>query len=664
MARNQRKPASVAPDDVRRKRLSDFLICLFLLLSTLAVYGQVRGFDFVNIDDREYITANAVVRAGMSSAGLAWALTADYAGNWFPVTWLSHMLDYQLFGLDSGLHHLTNVFIHAFGSLLLFLVLKRMTGARWRSAFVAFVFALHPLHVESVAWVTERKDVLSAFFFFLTLWAYVRYVEQPRFPRYLAVVVSFCLGIMSKARVVTLPFVLLLLDIWPLRRFMMGTPATVTRPKQKSPAGFDRKPGFARILLEKAPLFALSAVTAVITIVVQRRGGAIVTLDYIPMGTRLANSLISYMTYIIKMLWPTGLAVFYPQPPTLSTWQVLASGLTLAGISLLVLRLFKISPYLTVGWLWYLGTLVPVIGLVQVGMQTHADRYAYLPSVGILIMIAWGVTDLARLRAQAKSALAGAVILATAGCAILTLHQVRFWQNSLTLFQHALEVTADNHVAHNGLGIALQEQGRLEEAISHYREAIRLRPHYPEARASLGAALLRLGRTDEAIRQLSETIRMSPMHLEAHIDLGIAYDTLDKEDEAIAPLLEAIKIEPNSANAHYNLGRVYTKAGRIVEAVTQFSLATRLQPDNSEAHYNLGVTLAAKGDMDAAVAEFIKAIQIRPDYGAAHNNLGSALASLGRIDEAILHFQEALRLMPDSEEARLNLEYALSLKKH
>ncbi len=663
MARNQRKPEAADPDELRGARRYDLLIGLFLLLATLAVYSQVRSYDFVNIDDREYITTNASVRAGLSSEGLVWALTTDYAGNWFPLTWLSHMLDCQLFGLDSGLHHLTNVLIHASSTLLLFILLKRMTGARWRSAFVAFLFALHPLHVESVAWVTERKDVLSAFFWFLTLWGYLRYVERPHLARYLAVLVSFCLGLMSKSMVVTLPFVLLLLDVWPLRRITLGVPATAAKPKQKSRADREIKPKIATILMEKVPFLALSALTAVITVVVQRRGGAIVSLDYIPWGTRLANGLTSYMTYIIKMLWPTGLAVFYPQPLELPDWQVLASGLALAGISILVLRSFRSSPYLAVGWFWYLGTLVPVIGVVQVGMQAHADRYTYLPSVGIFIMMAWGVADVCKPWPRAKTTLAGVFALASAACMILTWHQVQAWQDSMTLFKHALKVTADNHVAHNGLGIALQEQGRMEEAISHYQEAIKLRPRYPEARANLGDILLRLGRTEEAIQQLSETIRLNPGSLEAHINLGIAYNTMGKDEEAITQLLEAVRIQPNSANARYNLGRVYAKVGRLAEATAQFSLAAQLQPDNAEAHYNLGLTLAGQGNMDAAIAEFTKAIQIKPDYGAAHNNLGSALANLGKIDEAILHFREARRIMPDSEQARLNLEYALSLKK-
>jgi protein O-mannosyl-transferase len=663
MSQTRRIPDPIPPAENPSARRHDLLVCFLLLLAILAVFSQVRSFDFVNIDDPEYITTNARVRAGLSWEGLRWAFTSGYAGNWFPITWLSHMLDAQLFGMDAGLHHIVNVLLHSLSTILLFVMLKRMTKARWRSAFVAFLFGLHPLHVESVAWVTERKDVLSAFFWILTLWFYARYVEKPRFRRYVHVIASFSLGLLSKSMVVTLPFVLLLLDFWPLRRTAVSAQAVAAKAGQKPKPNRQERPKLTAVLIEKAPLLALSFAVSVITFVVQRRSGAVAPLDYVPLATRLGNGLLSYITYIGRMFWPTGLAVFYPLPTELPLWQVTAAFVLLALISYLVVRRIRTSPYLAVGWFWYLGTLVPVIGVIQVGMQAHADRYTYLPLIGLFLMLAWGLADLLRVWPPAKKTLAAVAVVFSSACLFLTWHQIQYWQDSRTLFEHALAVTIDNAVAHNGLGIALSEQGRFEDAISHFQEAIRIKPRYPEARSSLGAALLRLGRTDDAIRQLEDAIRISPGALEARINLGIAFQTQGKTDGAVEQLLKAIQIQPDSANAHYNLGRAYAGAGRIGEAAGEFLIASKLEPGNAEAHYNLGITLARGGDMGAATTEFTRALQINPDYGAAHNNLGSALASQGRLDDAILHFREAVRLMPDSEEARRNLEYALSFKK-
>lgn len=660
MAKIHRKPEAADP---LHERSHDVLICLALLLATLAVYSRVRSFDFVNYDDREYVSENSRVQAGLTSEGFVWAFTSVYDGNWIPLTWLSHMTDCQLFGLRSGPHHLINVLLHALSTLLLFVLLKQLTGSRWRSAFVAFLFALHPLHVESVAWVTERKDVLCAFFWFLTMWGYVRYVERPRLGRYLLVVVSFCLGLMSKSMIITLPFALLLLDVWPLRRLQVGRTAPPAKSKPGARSSAAPQPTVAGLLREKAPLFTLSAGMAVVTFVAQRRGGAVVPLQSIPLGTRLENALVSYIAYIAKTLWPTRLAAFYPHPVALPAWQVIAAGMAIAGMSVLALRSARRFPYVLVGWFWYLGTLVPVIGFVQVGMQARADRYTYIPSVGILLILAWGVADVFARWPRSKAVLAGLSAAVCATCLILTWHQIQYWKDSVSLFQHALDVTADNHVAHNGLGVALEEQGRIDEAVLHYQDAIRIRPAYPEAYANLGEAYLRLGRTEDAITQLTQANRLNPRSPEAHISLGIALNTLGKTDDAITELLEAVRISPDSANAHYNLGRFYAGMGRLPEATAQFYLAVRLQPDNAEAHYNLGNMLASQGNMSEAVVEFTAAIQLKPDYAGARNNLGSALANLGHIDEAIAQFSEAVRLNPDSAEAQRNLEYARSLKK-
>ncbi len=663
MTKTRRKPAPAKPDTPTAKRFSrqDFHIALLLLLATLAVFSQVRSYEFVSLDDPEYITANPYVRAGLAPESTAWAFTTNRDGNWFPLTWLSHMLVYQFFGPQSGFHHLANVLLHLLSTLLLFALFRRMTGSSWRSAFVACLFALHPLHVESVVWVSERKDVLCAFFWILTMWGYLHYVERPKLGSYLLFLVPFCLGLMSKAMIITLPFVLLLLDVWPLRRIPLAKSPLEGEPKEKAEAHRTAR-SLAGIFWEKVPLLALSAAMSVVTYKVQQSGGAVVSTDWIPFGTRLGNALISYLAYVAQMVWPARLSVFYPYPMNLPGWQVIGAAVVLAAITILALRSLRHLPYIAVGWFWYLGTLVPVIGLVQVGMQSRADRYTYLPLIGIFILVAWGVPDMLLRWPQAKFALAGAAIFACAACTLLTWYQILVWQSSASLYQHALKATPGSHMGHYGMGGVLRDQGRLEEAIPYYLEAIRLAPRLASAHGSLGGVLLSLGRVDEAIAQFSEAIRLHKDSVEDHINLGIALSTLGKVSDAIARFHEAIRINPGSANAHYNLGRAYVSAGNVDEALAEFNETIRLQPDNAEAHYNLGSILAGQGRLIGAVDAFNAAIRLRPDYASAHNNLGGALAQLGKIDEAITHFTEALRISPDFVEARRNLENALTLR--
>jgi tetratricopeptide (TPR) repeat protein len=663
MDKLDQKPGTLSPDTPRATLdIRDFAIYLLLLLSTLAVYSQVRSYEFVSYDDPEYVTANPNVRSGLSIHGLTWAFTTDRDGNWFPLTWLSHMADSQFFGQRSGLHHLTNVLLHTLSALLLFALLKRMTGSRWRSAAVAALFALHPLHVESVAWVAERKDVLSGLFWMLTLLGYAHYVERPRPGRYLLVVIPFCLGLMSKPMIITLPFVLLLLDVWPLRRLSFKKFAPAGRTKKKGQSRTEPEAKTAGILWEKAPLFALSACSAVVTYVFQQRGGALVPANWIPLGTRIANALVSYVLYIWQSFWPSRLVVFYPHPFSLPAWETAGAGLVLVGVSILALRLLPRLPYLAVGWFWYLGTLVPVIGLVQVGMQSRADRYTYMPLVGIFLLVTWGVADLFQRWPNAKPALGALAVAACCACLILTWNQVQNWRNSTALFTHAVEASTDNYLGYYGLGGVLRDQGRFDEAVTFYGDATRLSPRYAGAHSGLAGVFLRQGRINEAITELTEAIRLSPAIAEDRISLGIALNKLGKSADGAAALLEAIRLEPDSADAHYNLGIVYAGMGQTDDALAQFDLAVRLEPDRPEAHYNLGSALAVQGKMSEAIAEFTKALQLRPNYGSAHNNLGSALASMGRIDEAITHFSEAVRLMPESEEARRNFEYATSLQ--
>jgi len=592
-------------------------VSLALIAVNLIVYASVWHDDFVNYDDYQYVSENADVSGGLTWHGVAWAFTTGAAANWHPLTWLSHMLDVQLYGLNPGAHHLTNLLLHIANTLLLFGLLHRMTGALGRSAFVAGLFAVHPLHVESVAWVAERKDVLSTLFWMLTLWAYVAYVRKPRLRRYLVVLLFFALGLMAKPMLVTLPFVLLLLDFWPLGRMAPGpNPAGRWAPSREWWATV------VHLVWEKLPLLALSVASSIVTFVVQRRGGSVVSLDAIPLNLRLANALASYVAYIGKMLWPAHLAVLYPYAQSLPRWWIAGAFLGLIGTTVAVIWASRRHPYLPVGWLWYLGTLVPVIGLVQVGPQAMADRYTYIPLIGLFILVAWGVPDLLvrwRLRRIALPTAAGLVI---AACAIAARGQVQYWESGTALWTHALEVTTGNYVAHTDLGVVLARQGRTDEAIREFREALRIKPGYADGHNKLGRALAEQGRLDEAI----------------------------------AHYTEALRNDPASAEAHNNLGLALARQGKLDESTHEFLEALRIQPDSAEVHNNFGVVLAGQGRTDEAIHEFQEALRIKPDY-EAHYSLGIALAKQGRTDEAIHEFLEALRIKPDDQEARRSLEY-------
>jgi tetratricopeptide (TPR) repeat protein len=606
------------PPAISAARLNG-LICLALLIATFAVYSPVRHFDFVNYDDPDYITGNPHVRPGLTAQGFEWALTSRDAANWFPLTWVSHMLDCQLFGLESGWHHLDNVLLHALAAVLLCIFVQRATGTRWRGALVAFLFALHPLHVESVAWVAERKDVLSACFWFLTMWAYVRYTERPGVGRYLGVVAAFGLGLLTKPMVVTLPLVLLLLDFWPLGRLEQNRKLAIW---------------------EKVPLLALSLVAAAITYLVQERAGAVKALG---LGIRIENALVSYCVYIVKTFWPARLAVFYPYPRDFPVAQVLGAGLLLAAITSGAILLRRRAPYLVTGWGWFLVNLVPVIGLVQVGGQARADRYMYLPMVGLSIMLVWGITELVERRRAKIPGIALAAALAIA-CFLLTGNQVETWQNSETLFRHALEVTEDNAVASHNLGSYLMASPkRLTEAIPYLEAALRIDPDSAPAHTDLGSALAKMpGRLPDAIGQFQAAVRLAPDAPIPHNNLGSALTEAGRLPEAIAEFETALRLDPSYGEARRNL------------AVAQASGA-------AEAHRSRGIALLQSGDPSGAIGEFEAALRIDPNDGEAHNHLGVALSRFPeRQPESIAHFEAAVRLRPQDADAQYNLGVALS----
>jgi tetratricopeptide (TPR) repeat protein len=631
-------PGTGEPVTMRR----DLQFCLFLTLMTVAVYAPVAGHDFLNYDDPLYVTNNPQVQRGLTWENVRWAFRSTReATNWHPLTWLSHMLDCELYGLEPRGHHLSSVLLHAANTVLLFLLLQRMTGARWRSAFVAGLFALHPLHVESVAWVAERKDVLSGLFWFLTMWAYVRYVEQPRPVWYFLSLGLFGLGLMAKPMLVTLPFVLLLADFWPLGR--AGAVAAGREPQpQFQPATL------RRLLVEKLPFLVFAAVASLVTFLVQGAGGAVIPPEQYSLSLRIANAVVSYVRYIGKMIWPADLAIYYPYPVQWPVGLVIGCALLLVGATALAVRRMRREPYLAFGWLWYLGTLVPVIGLVQVGTQSMADRFTYIPLTGLFLVIAWSAHELAMNRMIGRIIFRATTGIVLTILAISTSLQLRHWKNSLTVFEHALQVSSENVVAHNNLGAALLELGNLDDAVVHYREAVRIRPHYPDVHNNLGIALQRRGRVEEAVVHFTEAIRLRPQYADAHSNLGAALAEQGKIEDAIVRYTEALRLNSGHIVARNNLAQALVKAGKLNEAVHQYSELLRLKPDHFQAHKNLADLLARLGRAEEAIAHYVRAIELKPDSAEAHHNLGIVMANLGEYAAASERFRAALRHKPDS----------------
>jgi len=639
---------------------------------------------------------------------------------------MSLMLDAQAYGLKAGGYHLTNILLHGVTAILLFLVLQRMmclrseasspqvglrsnksigattpqvglradksagatatqAGALWPSAFVAAVFAIHPLRVESVAWVTERKDVLSGLFFMLTLWAYARYAQKrskvesresgaqavpalaPRLPGaakrsgdgwtldYCLVLLFYALGLLSKPTLVPLPFVLLLLDYWPLERF------TIYDTDSCRVLAIHRSLRFTirRLLLEKIPLFALAAGFSLLTFITQKDAGALAVLERQSLAVRLGNALVNYATYISKMLWPENLAALYPCRAGAPAWEIVVAGGLLLFVTVLVVAFARRFPCLVTGWLWYLGMLVPVIGIVQAGFVTRADRFTYLPQIGLYLIIAWTFKDLTaswRYHRQVLGAGAFGVIVALMVCAG---KQTSYWRDSESLWTHALACTSDNAVAHVNLSLELTAKGRLDEAIEHCQKAMEISPNRPQAYNNLGNVFAAQGRNDEAIKYLQRAIQIEPGYAEAHNNLGAILASQGWLDEAIEHFQKAIQSKPDYADAHYNLGLVLVRQKQSAGATTQFQLVLQINPDYAEAHYNLGVLFGLRGQLDEAVEQYRKAIGIKPDYADAHGNLANVLVAQGRLDEAVKEYRRTLEMVPDSAQAHFRFGQAL-----
>jgi Flp pilus assembly protein TadD len=621
---------SVVPPTRHRAAVAALLVAL-----TLAALAPVLSNEFISYDDEQYVTRNHHVRAGLSLDAVRWALTTDYAANWHPLTWVSHMLDVRLFGVNARGHHLTSLLLHLASTVMLFLVLTTMTGSTGRSAFVAALFGVHPLHVESVAWIAERKDVLSTFFFMLTLGAYARYVVAAGARRYALVMLAFAAGLMAKPMLVTLPFVLLLLDYWPLARW----------PEL----------GFKRLLLEKLPLIPLAAASSIATFIAQSRGGAVNSLEIFPLGVRVQNAIVAYGVYLWKTLWPANLAFFYLHPASARPlWHAGLAAAVLIAMTAIAIRERRRRPYVIVGWLWYVGTLVPVIGLIQVGAQSYADRYTYIPLIGIFVVLAWGVAELLTPLAAPRTG----IVLGAAALAVLAAAshaQAALWHDSMTLYEHDLRVNGDNPLVLNLIGVTLADRGQSGDAIPRFERAIRMSPSYVRAYDNLGLALIKTGRPADAIPQLETAIRIDPAAPEPRNTLGVALSRTNRTSEAIEQFETALRLRPDNPAALTNLGSALVSTGSIDEGTRMYEKALRLDPRYAEAHTKLGLVLAQKGRLQDALAELNAAVALEPAYAEARQNLAMALYLAGETDKAREQVEAARRLGLTPHESLLKL---------
>jgi len=623
------------------------IICAGLVTACIAIYGQGIAHDFVTWDDGLYVTNNPHVQNGLTGPGLIWAFTTTKASNWHPLTWLSHMLDCQIYGLHPGGHHLTNLLFHATNTILLFLILAQMTNRPWPSLATAALFAVHPLHVESVAWVSERKDLLSTFCCLLAIGAYTQYVKKPTIVRYTALTILYALALMAKPMAVTFPFVLLLLDYWPLRRMTTSGTLPITR--------------LGRLVAEKTPLFIVSFAICIVTYAVQKHSGSIITGETIPLRARLSNAPIAYIFYLAKMFFPKNLAVYYPHPLEVRPLgQVIGALALLFLVTALVLYTRKKQPYLLIGWLWYLGALIPVIQIIQVGRAAYADRYTYIPLIGIFIMISFLMADLAKTNTKRRK-----TIITAAACALLALTtaaaiQTHYWRDSLTLFTHAIKVAPQDPVAHTNLGLALANTGHTQEAIEHYNTALQIEPAYTIARNNLGILLENQGRYNEALEAYRETLRYDPHYLDAHNNLGAALLSRGHIEEAYQHFTQALQTEPENIQVQNNLAKLYFLQGKYEETIRICLSILELTPRNPDLHIDLGAALANTGQLDQAIAHLTQATQLDPTETKAYFNLGRIFLHQKKYNQAATQFEKVLQLNPQYPQAKENLQRARS----
>jgi len=649
-----------------------YMIIVFLIVASCIAFGRIAGNDFINFDDNGYVTENNDVQSGFNPASVKWAFTAVVVGNWHPLAVLSHMLDWSLFGANASGHHLMSLLLHIGAVILLFLFLNKATKNVWPSAFAAALFALHPLRVESVAWVAERKDVLSMFFGMAGIYAYVFYAEKPGLSKYFMCLVLFALALMSKPMLVTLPFVLMLLDYWPLGRWQKKiiTPAVAKssntleshkRKKKQQKAeqsasneskvcvsgSIESKKTIAWIFIEKIPFLVLAFVVCMITLWTQNTHGAMSSLQKATFIERLSNALVSYVAYLGKIIWPVDLAFFYPYKYSLPVWEVAACAIVLAIISTAVIYYLKKAAFLFVGWFWYLGALVPVVGFIQVGGQAMADRYTYLSSAGIAIMTAWGMPALIKNEGIRKKILFPAGIAILAVLSGLTWQQCGYWKNSITLYSHALQVTKNNFLADVNLGTALSDEGKIKDAIEHYNEGIRIKPEYATAFYSRGLAYFRLGQNQRAIEDYNEALRLRPDYVFAYNNRGSAYFRLGQYQLAIKDFNEAIRIKPDYAAAYNNRGNVYSNQGQFQRAIEDYNEAIRMKPNYTSAYFSRGNIYFNQGQYQLAIEDYNKEIIMKPGNADAYKNRGNAYFKLGRYQQALDDYNKEITLKPD-----------------
>ena len=626
-----------------RQKHAEILIYAGLIVATLIAYEPIRHNGFVNYDDNSYILDNAQVKSGITWESLGQAFTKPHFYMWHPLTTLSHMLDYQLFGLNPSGHHLISVAIHIVNALLLFWILKNITGAIWPSAFVAAVFALHPLQVESVAWAAERKTVLSGLFWLLTMAAYVRYTRQPGFLRYLLVLLVFGLCIMTKPVVVILPFAMLLLDYWPLERIRWGQKGKTakTTSNQKS-AGW--------LIAEKAPLLAMSAILGVLTVIAQQSGGAVSTLDKVPLDHRIGNAFISYVKYIGKLVWPSDMAVFYPPSHSnLLNATMLICAFIFIVISAISIYTGRRRKYIAVGWLWFAGTLVPMIGLVQVGDQAMANRYMYLPMLGLLIIIALAGKELIAKHPRLKTVAAIMGVISLSCLLVLTRMQVRHWQNSVTLFEYALSVTEDNAITENSYACALFNEDRLSEAEQHFGNALRINPAFDTALIHLARIYLKEGRYNDAISIYGELINRNYKTAELYYNLAMAFGIQEKYNDSIKYFSKSLELNPDDPDTHNKMGSILLAAGKIDDSIGQFNESLRIKADQSAVYENLGTAYNQLGKYELAIQNWTRAIELNPGNIDALDKAGWFLAACGEksvenANQAIAYAKRACEL--------------------
>jgi len=621
----------------------DIFICLFLIFATSAVYWQVSGYDFISLDDGEYVHDNYYVRSGITKESITWAFTKFHSNNWHPLAWISLMIDCHLFGVDAKAHHVVNLLFHILNSLLLFMVFRMMTGAVWKSAFVAALFALHPMHVESVAWISERKDVLSVFFMMLTLLSYYKYTQNIEVKRYVPVVVFFVLGLLAKPMLVTLPFVLLLLDVWPISRMQYGNLFKINNTNKK-------RMQLSFLLLEKTPLFFLSAASSIVTFLAQKKGGIVVPLQVLPFEMRIQNAIVSYIRYIEKMVWPSKLAFYYPYQDV-HVWHVAGSMILIISITFLAVKLIKNNPFLFVGWFWYIGTLVPVIGLIQVASQSMADRYTYVPYIGLFIIAAWGIPGCIKGMGNRLKILTTVSATLFFGLMVCTWMQLRYWENSSTLYQRTINVTVNNLFANLNLGAVFLGQKKYDEAIDQYLEATRIDPNYSKTYNLLGRTYAAKENYRKAIEYFNKAIQMGENSAESYFFMARALMMQRKVDEAVAYYLKSIEIKKDYAESYNELGRALLFQEKIDEAKENVIIALRIEPNFPEAHYNLGLVFESEEIFEKAIQHYSEAIRIKPDYDLPYYKLGYIYLQKEKIDEAVNFYLKLIKINPDSARA-------------